>query len=335
MANLDRYFCSYEETISKMNAFGKRGEACLFVLDYDKKKGLCLSLEEVKAQDEIMFEMEGYSYPNPPRSAQGNRPQIVEAEVEPYETYQARFEQVMTAIRYGNSFLLNLSIRTPIKLSHNLSEIYQHCSAPYKLLLQGYLLSFSPECFVKIKDDKISTYPMKGTIDASLPKAKEELLNSYKESCEHTTIVDLMRNDLNQVAKRVKLERYKFLSLIETSKGAIWQMSSEVVGRLAEDWQKRMGTLFDTLLPAGSISGAPKPKTCEVIYEAEGRRGRGFYTGVWGVFDGKNLNSAVLIRFVEESEGRHYYHSGGGITINSNCKEEYDECIKKIYLPIR
>ncbi|MPM90244.1 Anthranilate synthase component 1 [bioreactor metagenome] len=81
------------------------------------------------------------------------------------------------------------------------------------------------------------------------------------------------------------------------------------------------------------MSGAPKSSTLKLISESEGEE-RGFYTGVFGYFNGYSLDSAVLIRFIERAEdGRMFYRSGGGVTINSTCTEEYDEIMKKIYIP--
>ena len=86
------------------------------------------------------------------------------------------------------------------------------------------------------------------------------------------------------------------------------------------------------MLPAGSISGAPKPKTLEIIRSVEADF-RGYYTGVYGYFDGQNLDSAVAIRFLEKQENKFFYRSGGGVTSQSNCSEEYQELLDKIYVP--
>ena len=86
------------------------------------------------------------------------------------------------------------------------------------------------------------------------------------------------------------------------------------------------------MLPAGSISGAPKPKTLEIIRSVEDGK-RGYYTGVYGFFDGTNLDSAVAIRFIETHNQTFYYRSGGGVTSQSNCAEEYQELLDKIYVP--
>ena len=93
-----------------------------------------------------------------------------------------------------------------------------------------------------------------------------------------------------------------------------------------------MGEIIWNLLPAGSISGAPKTKTIDIIQSVEERQ-RGYYTGVYGYFDGENLDSAVAIRYIEQEDNALYYWSGGGITAYSKIEEEYQELKDKIYVP--
>ena len=88
------------------------------------------------------------------------------------------------------------------------------------------------------------------------------------------------------------------------------------------------------LLPAGSISGAPKQKTVEIIREAE-RSDRGYYTGVFGIFDGRDLDSAVNIRYIEQTDHGLQFRSGGGITAMSKMEDEYQEMMDKVYVPFR
>jgi len=191
----------------------------------------------------------------------------------------------------------------------------------------------SPETFVKIQDGIISTFPMKGTIDAALPNAESVILADPKEKAEHATIVDLIRNDLSLVAEQVEVKRYRYIDNLVTNKGNLLQVSSEITGRLPENYQERLGDILFSLLPAGSISGAPKPKTLEIIEQAEGYE-RGFYTGIWGWFDGENLDSAVMIRFIEQQGDQLVFKSGGGITSQSELKKEYEELIQKVYVPL-
>jgi para-aminobenzoate synthetase component 1 len=94
-----------------------------------------------------------------------------------------------------------------------------------------------------------------------------------------------------------------------------------------------LGDILFALLPAGSICGAPKQKTLEIIEHAEGYD-RGFYTGICGWFDGENLNSAVMIRFVEQQGDKLIFKSGGGITSRSELIKEYQELNQKVYVPI-
>lgn len=249
------------------------------------------------------------------------------------EAYRQKFSIVRQGLLHGDSFLLNLTEKTPIRTNLTLEQIFHHSRAKYKLLLPEHCVCFSPESFIQIKDGEIFSYPMKGTINATLPDASQLLLENYKETCEHYTIVDLIRNDLNQIAEQVQVKRFRYLEKIRTIRGEIWQTSSEIQGKLFPDWNKKLGNLIFQLLPAGSISGAPKPSTIQLIRQAE-QVPRGYYTGVFGYFDGQNLDSAVLIRYIEK-EGEHYYfRSGGGITINSQAEEEYQEVLEKIYLSI-
>ena len=161
----------------------------------------------------------------------------------------------------------------------------------------------------------IRSYPMKGTIDAALPDAEARLLEDYKERCEHYTIVDLIRNDLNRIADRVRVERFRYVEKIATLRGEILQTSSEIAGACGRDGGRNWATCFSACcLPARF--GAPEPATLRLIRDAE-QCPRGYYTGVFGYFDGRDLDSAVMIRYIECENGRFYFRSGGGITVHS------------------
>ena len=158
-------------------------------------------------------------------------------------------------------------------------------------------------------------------------------MNDPKEAAEHATIVDLIRNDLSMVANQVSVSRYRYIDTLRTNQGSILQTSSEIQGVLPNDYQAHLGDIIFKLLPAGSITGAPKKKTMQIIQEAE-RYDRGFYTGIMGYFDGENLDSAVMIRFVEQEGERMFFKSGGGITCQSDVESEYNEMKQKVYVPI-
>ncbi|MGC8555347.1 MAG: aminodeoxychorismate synthase component I [Candidatus Acidulodesulfobacterium sp.] len=236
----------------------------------------------------------------------------------------------------GNSYLVNLTFKSPVVINLGLQEIFYKSKSKYKLYFknkENEFVLFSPETFINISGGKIFTYPIKGTIDAGISNAKEILSNDKKERAEHLTVVDLLRNDLNIVCKDVKANRFCFMETVKTNFGELLQMTSEIEGKIKPELNKRFGDILCAMLPAGSICGAPKRKTLEIIKETEPEE-RGYYTGVFGIYDGETFKSSVMIRFIEKTGKGCFYRSGGGITVYSNVKKEYDEMIKKIYIPI-
>lgn len=157
-------------------------------------------------------------------------------------------------------------------------------------------------------------------------------MSDKKEAAEHATIVDLIRNDLSRVAEHVRVDKYRYIDVLHTNKGIILQTSSEISGKLPTDYQKHIGNILDAMLPTGSITGAPKDKTMEIIHEAEDYD-RGFYTRIMGIYNNGELNSAVMIRFLENDGIGTYFKAGGGITSKSDCRKEYEEVLQKVYLP--
>jgi para-aminobenzoate synthetase component 1 len=234
----------------------------------------------------------------------------------------------------GNTYLLNLTLPTKISSDYTLLELFYQAQAPFKLYFKDLFIVFSPECFVRTKDGYIYSYPMKGTIDADLPNAEKQLLGNEKEKWEHNTIVDLIRNDLAIVSKNIAVTKLRFITEIQTNRTNLLQVSSEIRGELPENWQNSIGEIIVKLLPAGSISGAPKQKTLEIIKQAE-KINREYFTGVFGIYDGKNIDSAVNIRFIEQTKiNGLQFRSGGGITANSDPRMEYTEMLNKVYVPV-
>ncbi|MEW6654558.1 MAG: aminodeoxychorismate synthase component I [Bacteroidota bacterium] len=258
----------------------------------------------------------------------------IEFQIEPidFKQYSAAFDFVVKQISLGNSYLTNLTFPTKIQTNLTLEDIFSLSNTKYKLLFQNKFVVFSPECFVRIEEGAISSYPMKGTIDAAIPNAEEIILSDEKEMAEHITIVDLIRNDLSIAAKNVRVEKFRYIDRIETNNKSLLQVSSKIAGELQDDYNEKLGGIIFSMLPAGSISGAPKKKTIEIIQHAEKIK-RGFYTGVFGYYDGKNLDSAVMIRFIEQTPDGLFYRSGGGITFMSDVESEYQELIDKVYVP--
>jgi para-aminobenzoate synthetase component 1 len=249
------------------------------------------------------------------------------------EIYRKGFDFVQENLKLGNSYLTNYTVKSEVAINLTLKEIFYQSKAKYKGWYKDQFVFFSPETFVEIIDQQIFTHPMKGTIDASIENAKEVLKNDKKEKAEHYTVVDLLRNDLSMVADHVKLEEFQRIDFIKTQQKNLYAMSSEISGQIKPEFQNKIGSIMKTLLPAGSILGAPKPKTLEIILEAE-NYDRGFYTGVCGWFDGENLDSCVMIRFIEKENGKLFFKSGGGITHLSKFADEYEEMKNKIYVPI-
>ena len=254
-------FLSRQDAIKRMNYYGRRGIPFFFLIDFDEENCIVEEPDNLP-DDEILF-----SFPS--SGNYGEMPFTMKEHFmwEPHpqtiEEYSRSFDIVYKNLYAGNSFLTNLTCATPVDTNLTLKDIFIRSRAKYRLLMQDRFVMFSPEIFVRITDGMIYSYPMKGTKDASYPDAASVILNDEKESAEHATIVDLIRNDLS---------------------------------------------MFFRLLPAGSVTGAPKKKTVEIIREAE-TYDRGYYTGVTGFFDGKNLDSAVIIRFVEQLPDGSLYRS--------------------------
>lgn len=321
---------SKEEAVCRMNRLGATGSPFLFIIDY-KQEQIYLEEPGTIPPKECLYDFDGFT--NATGKSVGE--QVPEWYPHPISAaaYARSFQTVMQHIHAGNSYLVNLTCCTPVETSLTLEEVFYRSAAPYKLYVKDRFVVFSPEIFVRIKEGCIYSFPMKGTIDATVPNAREKILNDAKETAEHATIVDLIRNDLSLVASHVTVPRFRYMDELRTNRGRLLQVSSEVRGELPTDWPSHLGDILFSLLPAGSVTGAPKKKTLEIIAEAETYE-RGFYTGVMGYFDGQSLDSAVMIRFLEQQGRRLFFKSGGGITAQSDWMSEYNEMKQKIYVPI-
>ena len=313
-----------------MSRLAVAGQPFLFLIDYELKNPLVCPVDKAQALG-FYFNLKGASN-TASNKALHTAPQLKVCPVKK-STYANAYQQVNREIVAGNTFLLNLTFPSKIKTTASLEEVFYAAKAPYKLYCKDQFVVYSPECFVKIKGNSIYAYPMKGTIDARLPQAAQTLLNNPKEIQEHNTIVDLLRNDLSLVAKKVHVRRFRYLEKIKTPKKELLQTSSEIQGTLPQDWKKQLPDILLSMLPAGSICGAPKQETLRIIQQVESEA-RGYYTGVFGYYDGATLDSAVSIRFLEKKNGQLRYRSRGGITFLSQLDTEYNELIDKIYVPV-
>ena len=318
-------YLNREDGFRKIDILAKQKEPFLFIISYDKSK---IFAQELKSLNSKI----AYSFNCKNRIDIGKKTTLKKYPID-FKTYKKVFNKVIEEIKSGNTYLLNLTFKSQIETNLSLREIFTKAKAPYKLLIEDSFICFSPECFITIEDNIISTYPMKGTIDASIPNAKERILNSKKEMAEHVMIVDLMRNDLNMIASETNVPKFRYVEKIKAGSKELLQISSKIQALLPNNWHKNLGKILDTLTPAGSISGTPKIKTLDIIDSIECSN-RGLYTGIFGIYDGKKLQSAVIIRAISKEDDRLYYHSGGGVTINSNVDLEYQELIDKIYLPL-
>jgi len=320
-----------QRAIEDMNLLGRLHCPFLFLIDFEMHRPLVLPIHELP--DEIQFNFNGVGK----ESSHHHNKSISDFSLKKFpiskEEYTAGFNIVMDSIHKGDSFLTNLTFPTRIESSLSMDEIYLFSEAKYKLKFFNEWMVFSPEPFIKIDDGMISTFPMKGTIDASIPSATEIILNDRKEMAEHNTVVDLLRNDLSKVARKVHVSHHRYIDRINTHKKEILQVSSAIRGSVEDYYRDHLGELLLTLLPAGSISGAPKEKTCQIIRNAEGQP-RGYYTGIAAYYDGYNVDSCVLIRYIENKNDHLIARSGGGITFMSNLDAEYQEMIDKVYVPI-
>jgi len=307
-----------------LNSYGKQRIPFLFICDYKAQRVEVIKLAALKAAD-IEFSIDKNAKKEMHR-------EVFTSEAVPFAEYQKKFDAVIEKIKAGETYILNLTQPTKIQTALSLHEIYTLANAHYKLRFKDEFVCFSPETFIQIRENKIHTYPMKGTIDASVTDATQKILENKKELAEHIMVVDLLRNDLSIVAKDVKVERFRYVEKISAGEKNLLQVSSHISGRVKESWHEQIGDILQALLPAGSITGAPKRSTVEIIERIENYN-RGFFTGVFGLYDGKTLDSAVMIRFIQRDEEAYIYKSGGGITLDSDVSLEYEEYKEKVYLP--
>lgn len=320
------------EAVKIMNHFGTHKKPFFFIINFEFSKAIVVPLSEMN-EENILFDFESHSNKLSKKVDLTCKDILKKINKPCYKKYKKSFERIYYHLVRGDTYLLNLTFPVEIDLACSLESIFHNINAKYKIYYRDNFLVFSPETFIKISNNTIYSFPMKGTIDASIENASQILINDEKELAEHYTIVDLIRNDLSSVSKNVKVNKFRYLDYISTNKRNLLQTSSEICGMLNQEWRNNIGDILAKMLPAGSVSGAPKIKTCEIIAETE-IDNRGYYTGVAGIFDGDSLDSCVLIRFIEDNKGKYIYRAGGGITTRSICLNEYEELISKVYVPI-
>lgn len=310
----------------KINFLGETKTPFLFCIDYKAENGFAYPLDEIPS--DISFSFDAQTIYNGKTA-----PSITNKYPIKKESYKNKIEGIKERIKNGDIYMANLTATTNIELNCTIEDIFAASKAPYKLLVKNNFVVSSPEAFVNIKNGKIYTYPMKGTAVYTGKKSIEDILENKKELSEHTMTVDLLRNDLSIVSKRVTVERFRYPIIAKAGDKELIQIVSEIAGDLHDGYSDKIGDILFSLLPAGSITGTPKKKCVEILDEIEGFE-RGYFCGVFGVFDGFELKSAVSIRFIEQTPNGYIYKSGGGITLDSPWEREYEEILEKVYIPL-
>ena len=188
----------------------------------------------------------------------------------------------------------------------------------------------SPETLVKLQDGVLHTFPLAGSRPRGKTEAEDnaleaELLQDPKELAEHNMLVDLGRNDLGRISKFGTVKVEKHLQVLRFSH--IMHLGSTVAGQLREDCTA--ADAIGSVLPAGTLSGAPKFRACQIINELENNK-RGIYGGAIGYMDFTgNLDTCIAIRIAFKKNGKVFVRSGAGIVADSVPETEYQECINK------
>jgi para-aminobenzoate synthetase/4-amino-4-deoxychorismate lyase len=250
------------------------------------------------------------------------------------EAYGDKIKEIKERIASGATYQVNFTDRIALESSASPAELFGRLSrqqaVAYSAMIHAggrHILSFSPELFFRVQDRRIVTRPMKGTWARGLDAAEDavaalQLQNDEKNRSEHLMIVDLLRNDLGRVCETgsVRVDDLFSIERYET----LLQMTSTVSGVLPHGltWYE----LFRSLFPSGSITGAPKISTMEIIRELE-ESPRGVYTGAIGFFaPSGEATFNVAIRTLVLEDGRLSMGVGGGIVNDSEADAEYDEC---------
>ena len=257
--------------------------------------------------------------------------------------YGKMVERAKEYIREGDIFQVVLSNRLEAEMEGSLFYTYE---ALRKLNPSPYMFYFSsddieiagasPETLVKLDGKTLSTYPLAGTRPrgktAEEDKALEEgLLQDPKELSEHNMLVDLGRNDIGKISKFGTVKVDKYHQILRFSH--VMHIGSTVKGEIRED--KTALDAIDAVLPAGTLSGAPKIRAMEIINELENNK-RGIYGGAIGYIDlTGNLDTCIAIRIAFKKKGRVYVRSGAGIVADSVPAKEHQECINKARAVVR
>ena len=253
------------------------------------------------------------------------------------EEYKAAIEQIHHYIRQGDTYQVNYTVQLQQNLTADPFAIYNRLvveqNAHYNAFIQHddvSIISISPELFFKKDGDRLTTRPMKGTTNRGLTtendlKQAQWLAQDQKNRSENMMIVDLLRNDMNRISK-IGSENVKRLCQVEQY-STVWQMTSTIETQLLPN--SSLSDVFQALFPCGSITGAPKIATMEIIKKVE-KQSRGVYCGAIGILvpQGPSIFN-VAIRTLQMEGTKAVYGVGGGITWDSKWEAEYEETKQK------
>ena len=254
------------------------------------------------------------------------------------DDYRSKVEEIKEEIRSGEAFQVVLSQRFTMDATADAFDIYRTLRlrnpSPYMYLFRFEdgleIVGSSPEALVKISGDEVMVHPIAGTRPRSQDpdidqRTGEELLADPKERAEHLMLVDLGRNDLGRVCEPGSVEVVEFMHLERYSH--VMHIVSTVIGKLSK--RSTPADALFAVFPAGTLSGAPKPRAMEIIERLEPTR-RGIYGGTIGYFDFcGNIDSCIAIRTAVLKDGKAYVQAGAGIVADSVAESEDLECQHK------
>ena len=268
------------------------------------------------------------------------RPLKIKSDYRSYFSKEQYCNMVVKAKEYikeGDNFQVVLSNKIEAEIEGSILDAYRvlRSTNPSPYMFYFYsndieISGASPETLVKLENNKLYTFPLAGTRKRGKDKEEDlelekELLADEKELAEHNMLVDLGRNDIGKISEINSVKVDKYMSIEKFSH--VMHIGSTVSGTLRSD--KDALDAIDSILPAGTLSGAPKLRACEIINELEGNK-RGIYGGAIGYIDFTgNLDMCISIRLAFAKNGKVFVRSGAGIVADSVPENEYEECINK------
>ncbi|MCP1101575.1 anthranilate synthase component 1 [Aequitasia blattaphilus] len=322
----------------------------VIVFDHYKQKILLITNIETENQEEAyqtglkeLDEMEEIIRNGKPRPSQRGRLLSPVRTLFDKDEYCKKVEYIKEKIREGDLFQLVLSNRLDADFKGDLLDVYRVLRtlnpSPYMFYFSSpdmELAGASPETLVKVRENKITTFPLAGT----RPRGKnekedyqleEDLLQDEKELAEHNMLVDLSRNDLGRVCEFGSVKVTSYQDILKFSH--VMHIGSTVEGELRKDCDAMDG--IESVLPAGTLSGAPKIKACSYINEIENNK-RGVYGGAVGYLDFTgNMDTCIGIRLAFKKNNKIFIRSGAGIVADSIGEKEYEECMNKAQALLR